>query len=137
GFTDGIGSAVSPAKVAEALRYLARRVKSAERGESQATRERVADMAKLRGVLEQHVMASANSSNADRRMHKGDQAASAEQHSKTLETLREQHDQAIQQILVEKDVEFSKMAEGYKKQLNEVQLELLNNRQHMINTEAQ
>lgn len=29
------------------------------------------------------------------------------------------------------------MSEGYKKQLNEVQLELLNNRQHMINTEAQ
>lgn len=29
------------------------------------------------------------------------------------------------------------MAEGYKKQLNEVQLALLNNRQHMINTEVQ
>ncbi|CAM9948748.1 unnamed protein product, partial [Choristocarpus tenellus] len=29
------------------------------------------------------------------------------------------------------------MAEAYKKQLNDVQLELLNNRQHMINTEAQ
>lgn len=35
------------------------------------------------------------------------------------------------------DLEFNKMSEGYKKQLNEVQLELLNNRQHMINTEAQ
>lgn len=34
-------------------------------------------------------------------------------------------------------MEFNKMSEGYKKQLNEVQLELLNNRQHMINTEAQ
>lgn len=35
------------------------------------------------------------------------------------------------------DVENSKCTESFKKQLNEVQLELLNNRQHMINTEAQ
>lgn len=40
-------------------------------------------------------------------------------------------------VLREQDLEFNKMSEGYKKQLNEVQLELLNNRQHMINTEAQ
>lgn len=39
--------------------------------------------------------------------------------------------------VAQQDTEFNKMSEGYKKQLNEVQLELLNNRQHMINTEAQ
>lgn len=43
-----------------------------------------ADVAKLRGVLEQHVVASANSSKADRRMHQNDQAAVAEHHSKVI-----------------------------------------------------
>ena len=38
---------------------------------------------------------------------------------------------------VSQDVEHNKSTEAFKKQLNEVQLELLNNRQHMINTEAQ
>ncbi|CAM9654579.1 unnamed protein product, partial [Hapterophycus canaliculatus] len=94
-------------------------------------------VAGLRGVLDAHVAVSAESSAADRQMHQQERAALVDQHQKLVRDLREQHDQAIQQILVEKDVENSKSSEAFKKQLNEVQLELLNNRQHMINTEAQ
>ncbi|CAN0021651.1 unnamed protein product, partial [Ectocarpus sp. 6 AP-2014] len=70
-------------------------------------------------------------------MHQQERAALVDQQEKFVRDLREQHDQTIQQILMEKDVENSKCTESFKKQLNEVQLELLNNRQHMINTEAQ
>jgi hypothetical protein len=43
--------------------------------------------------------------------------------------MREQHDLALQQVIQEKDAEYHKAAETHKKQLNDVQLELLNNRQ--------
>ncbi|KAG5185112.1 hypothetical protein JKP88DRAFT_354299 [Tribonema minus] len=63
--------------------------------------------------------------------------AQLEEHAKALANMREQHDLALQQVIQEKDAEYHKATENHKKALNDVQLELLNNRQHMINTEAQ
>ncbi|CAM9408908.1 unnamed protein product, partial [Discosporangium mesarthrocarpum] len=91
----------------------------------------------MQGHLDAHMSASAYSSHADRKAQEEEKEAMRTRHSKELETLREQHDQAMQQLLLEKDGEYHKMAEGFKKQLNDVQLELLNNRQHIINTESQ
>jgi hypothetical protein len=53
----------------------------------------------------------------------------SEEHAKAIATMREQHDLALQQVIQEKDAEYHKAAETHKKQLNDVQLELLNNRQ--------
>ncbi|CAM9426510.1 unnamed protein product, partial [Ectocarpus sp. 12 AP-2014] len=137
GDAEGLRGGVSPGKVAEALRQLAKRAEDAERGSDEATKDRAASVAGLRGALDAHVAVSAESSAADRHMHQQERAALIDQQEKFVRDLREQHDQTIQQILTEKDVENSKCTESFKKQLNEVQLELLNNRQHMINTEAQ
>ncbi|KAG5175462.1 hypothetical protein JKP88DRAFT_265792 [Tribonema minus] len=64
-------------------------------------------------------------------------AALRDETNRVLANMREQHDLALQQVIQEKDAEHHKAAEMFKKSLNDSQLELLNNRQHMINTEAQ
>ncbi|CAM9923006.1 unnamed protein product, partial [Ectocarpus sp. 12 AP-2014] len=136
GDAEGLRGGVSPGKVAEALRQLAKRAEDAERGSDEATKDRAASVAGLRGALDAHVAVSAESSAADRHMHQQERAALIDQQEK-VGAAGLVHHRNIQQILTEKDVENSKCTESFKKQLNEVQLELLNNRQHMINTEAQ
>ncbi|CAM9119955.1 unnamed protein product [Chrysoparadoxa australica] len=135
--TPADSGAVTPAAVSEAVSTLVERIRAMERALAEERGERASREGSYQEALRSHMAASGAASDADRSEYAKQQAEIAHQAQEALVTIREQRDLVMQQVIQEKDAEYSKMVEGYKKQLNDVQLELLNNRQHTLNTEAQ
>lgn len=131
------GALLTPAYVAEAIRTQARCIRDAESALSEQYKLRHEAEAAASHSRAAQAEASSTSMEEMRRTGRVIIGVATEEHDKALDKLREQQDLALKQIIQEKDAEFNKSLEAHKKQLNDVQLELLNNRQHMINSEAE